>query len=144
VATASQPLWPFLLPVAGFVTYSIVLKTVRTDLHPLLFLSIAYSVAFALATMIWIFWGNLGSKAVAGQDIIHAIILGVALVVIEFGFLLTLRNGWPVGIAATAINVATAVLLVIVGMAFFKEKLSMTNITGAILCIGGLLLITKK
>jgi drug/metabolite transporter (DMT)-like permease len=144
VATASQPLWPFLLPVVGFVTYSIVLKTVRTDLHPLLFLSIAYSVAFALATLIWIFWGNLGSKAIVGPDIAAAVVLGVALVVIEFGFLLTLRNGWPVGVAATAINVATAVLLVIVGMVFFKEKLSGVNIAGAVLCVGGLILMTHK
>jgi drug/metabolite transporter (DMT)-like permease len=126
------------------VTYSIVLKTVRPDLHPLLFLSVAYSVAFALATLIWMFWGNLGSKAIVGLDIAAAVILGGALVIIEFGFLLTLRNGWPVGIATTTINVASAVLLVIVGVVFFKEKLSSVNIAGALLCISGLILMTHK
>jgi multidrug transporter EmrE-like cation transporter len=144
LANATQPIWPFFLPIAGFVTYSLVLKTVRSDLHPLLFLSIAYAVAFAIATALWVAWGNFGSKVVTSTDVFWAVLLGVSLVVIEFGFLLTLRNGWPVGVAATTINVATATLLLGIGMFLYKEHLSAVNIAGAALCIGGLILITWK
>ncbi len=144
MASAAQPLWPFLLPVAGFVTYSLVLKTVRAELHPLLFLGMAYGFALLLAGLIYLIFGNLGDKAVQPKDIMWAALLGASLVTIEFGILLTLRNGWPVGTSITAINVATAILLLLIGMVAFRERLSITNIAGAVLCIGGLLLITKK
>jgi drug/metabolite transporter (DMT)-like permease len=144
MATSAQPLWPFALPIIGFVSYSLILKTLRPDVHPLLFLSIAYAVAFVLATVIWMAFGDMGSKVLQSGDVIWAGLLGLALVTIEFGFLLTLRNGWPVGIASTAINVATATILVAIGVAVFQEKLSAINITGAALCIGGLVLMTRK
>jgi multidrug transporter EmrE-like cation transporter len=144
MAATAQPLWPFLLPVAGFVTYSLILKTLRPDVHPLLFLSIAYAAAFVIATIVWLVFGDMGSKLLQSRDVVWAVALGVALVVIEFGILLTLRNGWPVGVAMTAINVATATLLIGIGMALFKEKLSAVNMAGAVMCLGGLVLITRK
>ncbi len=144
MATAAQPLWPFVLPIAGFVSYSLVLKTVRTDLHPLVFLSVAYLFALVIATVIWIFFGNLGDKSLHLKDVLWAGLLGLALVTIEFGILLTLRNGWPVGVTMTAINVATATVLLVIGIIVFREKLSVINWTGAVLCLAGLVLITHK
>jgi drug/metabolite transporter (DMT)-like permease len=144
MATPSQPLWPFALPIIGFVSYSLVLKSVRAEVHPLLFLSIAYAVAFVLATATWLLFGGMGSKLLLTADWMWAALLGLCLVTIEFGFLLTLRNGWPVGVTATAINVATATLLLGIGMLVFREKLSAVNFAGAALCIAGLVLITRK
>lgn len=144
MGTATQPLWPFLLPVIGFVSYSLILKTLRPDIHPLVFLSIAYAMAFMLASALWMIFGDLGSKLLRPSDFAWALLMGLALVTIEFGFLLTLRNGWPVGVAATAINVATASLLLVIGMIAFREKLSAVNVAGAVMCLGGLILITHK
>jgi len=38
----------------------------------------------------------------------------------------------------------TALLLLLIGVAFFSEKLSLTNIAGIGLCIAGLWLISRK
>jgi drug/metabolite transporter (DMT)-like permease len=144
LTTTTPPLWPFLLPIIGFVSYSVILKVVRTDVHPLLFLSIAYAVAFVVATLIWLGFGAMGSTALLPRDYVLGALLGLALVSIEFGFLLTLRNGWPIGITTTAINVATATMLLLIGMIMFRERMSLTNMAGAVMCIGGLVLITRR
>jgi drug/metabolite transporter (DMT)-like permease len=140
----NPPVWPLLLPIAGFTAYSIILKSARPDIHPLLFLAFAYATALALALCVWKFLPDLGGNTVHGKDILLAASLGLALVLIEFGILIAFRSGWPVSTSITIVNVATAAVLVVVGLLLFKERLSAVNIAGLGMCLGGLILITRK
>ena len=56
--------------------------------------------------------------------------LAIAIVGIEFGFLLTYRSGWNLGIAAILVNVVASLILVPVAIFVFKDKISWVNITG--------------
>jgi len=70
--------------------------------------------------------------------------LGAAAALIELGFLLAYRTGWRISIAAVATNAAAAVVLIPVGLIFFKDQLSLRNVIGLIFCIVGLALIMRQ
>jgi multidrug transporter EmrE-like cation transporter len=70
--------------------------------------------------------------------------LAIAIVGIEFGFLLTYRSGWNLGIAAVLVNVVASLILVPVAIFFFKDKISWVNILGILVCLAGLVMLNWK
>jgi drug/metabolite transporter (DMT)-like permease len=70
--------------------------------------------------------------------------LAIAIVGIEFGFLLTYRAGWHLGIAAVLVNVVASLILVPVAIFFLKDKISWINILGILVCLAGLVMLNWK
>ena len=70
--------------------------------------------------------------------------LAIAVVGIEFGFLLVYRSGWNLGIAAVLVNVVASLLLVPVAIFVFKDKISLINVTGILVCLAGLVMLNWK
>ena len=73
-----------------------------------------------------------------------AVELAVAVVGIEFGFLLVYRSGWNLGIAAVVTNVVASLLLIPVAIFLFKDKISLVNIAGILVCLAGLVMLNWK
>lgn len=80
-------------------------------------------------------WGNLNWASVA---------VGVAIVGIELGFVVAYRSGWRISVASLMANVATALLLVAIGVVFFREHLNGRSVAGIALCILGLGLVMYR
>ena len=70
--------------------------------------------------------------------------LAIAVVGIEFGFLLVYRAGWNLGIAAVLTNVMASLILLPVAIFLFKDKISWVNIAGIFVCLGGLVMLNWK
>jgi len=70
-----------------------------------------------------------------------SVVLGVAIVGIEFGFLLVYRSGWSLGLAAVLVNVTASLLLVPAALWVFKDRLNWVNIAGILVCLVGLLML---
>ena len=70
--------------------------------------------------------------------------LAIAIVGIEYGFLLTYRAGWNLGIAAVLVNVIASLILVPVAIIFFKDDISWVNILGILVCLAGLIMLNWK
>ena len=70
--------------------------------------------------------------------------VGIAVVLIEIGFLLAYREGWKISTAAVATNVAVTVLLIPIGFAAYKEHLSIRIVIGLIFCVLGLILVARE
>jgi uncharacterized membrane protein len=70
--------------------------------------------------------------------------VGLTVVGIELGFLLALRAGWK--LAGSGLIANTFALLISVPVALFlvREKWSLLNFSGLVLCIVGLFLVTRK
>jgi multidrug transporter EmrE-like cation transporter len=58
--------------------------------------------------------------------------------------LLVYRAGWNIGIAAVLVNVVASLILVPVAIFLFKEKLSLINIVGILVCLTGLVMLNWK
>ena len=70
--------------------------------------------------------------------------LAIAVVGIEFGFLLTYHSGWNLRIAAVLVNVVASLILVPVAIFIFKDKISWINILGILVCLAGLAMLNWK
>jgi len=71
-------------------------------------------------------------------------LLAIAVVGIEFGFLLVYRSGWDLGIAAVLSNVVASLILVPVAIFIFKDKLNWVNVVGIFVCLAGLVMLNWK
>jgi uncharacterized membrane protein len=136
--------WPMATIVASFIIYHIAIKALRPDLHPLAFLIGVYVIALFLTIGLWIAFPALGPTGVQIGDMVWVVMLGIALVGIEFGFLMAYRNGWSVSVAPTFSNVTLALIMAPIGMVFLKEKLGWQGFLGLGLCVIGLILMARK
>jgi multidrug transporter EmrE-like cation transporter len=133
------------IAIAATVGYHVVLKLTPAGANPYLSLAVTYAVttvvfAVAYAAMP----GPAGFRAAIGELNWTALALGAVVVFLDFGFFMLYRGGFDVSLGQLITQSAGALLLLLVGVAFFAEKLSLTNIGGILLCIAGLWLINKK
>jgi uncharacterized membrane protein len=135
----------FALTVFGMLLYHLSQKAVPADTNPFFVVIIAYVVGIALCVAFAIFWpGKKGLGETFRGSNWAVFTLGAAAALIELGFLLAYRTGWRISIAAVATNAAAAVVLIPVGLIFFKDQLSLRNVIGLIFCIVGLALVVRQ
>jgi multidrug transporter EmrE-like cation transporter len=65
-------------------------------------------------------------------------------VLFRSGFLFLYRSGFEVSLGALVTQSAAALLLLLVGVLVFKEKLSAANAAGLVLCLAGLWLVNRR
>jgi len=135
---------PVILMIVGTTSYHIAQKSVPGSVNPVFSLVINYLTALA-GTMLLI---PLYPARTAGPWSLKAInwgsaAVGVSIVGVELAVLLAYRSGWRVSLLSVIGNTASALLLVGVGLAFFHEQLSARNVTGVVLCLIGLAMITR-
>ena len=63
-------------------------------------------------------------------------------ILIDYGFLLAFRNGWEVSLLNIVSNVLILIGLMILGVMFFKEKLTVVNMVGLVVGVMGLVLLS--
>lgn len=136
--------WPFALMVGTYALYQLMLKLPRPGINILAFQVLAYAVALVAVSILW--WRNpeLGSNRFELRDVLVAVVFGLAVVGLEYGYVSAFRLGWPVNTTGPMVTVATAVLLVPLGWLAFREVLSPRNLIGAIMCLSGLWLLVQK
>jgi hypothetical protein len=70
--------------------------------------------------------------------------LGLVSVFLDLGFLMLYRGGFDVRLGALITQSAAAARLLLLGVAFFAEKLTLAQAGGVVLCVAGLWLINRK
>ena len=139
-----QMLW-LGVAIAATVGYHIVMKLTPAGANPYLSLAVTYGVTtIAFAAIYVALPGGVPFRVAIGQLNWTALALCVVVVGLDLGFLMLYRGGFDVSLGALITQSAAALLLVLLGVAFFAEKLTMTNVAGIVLCMAGLWLINKK
>jgi multidrug transporter EmrE-like cation transporter len=130
--------------IAGTVGYHLVLKLTPAGTNP--FLSLAVTFAFgslAFAGLYAVTPGPASLREALGQVNWTAPALAAVIVLLDLSFLMLYRSGFEVSVGQLITQSAAALLLLLLGVAFFAERLSMPNIGGILLCVAGLWLINK-
>ena len=133
------------LAIASSALYHFSAKSTPADVNFPISLLVTYGVAILITVLIAFF---LPAK----NGLIHefkqlnwaSFLLAIAIVGIEFGFLLVYRSGWNLGIAAVLVNVVASLILVPVAIFVFKDKLNWVNIVGILVCLVGLVMLNWK
>ena len=138
---------PIIMVVLSSLRYHISQKSTPSGLNPIVALIVTYvmaSVVSIVSYFIFVPKSNLGTLAEAiGTANWASILLGFAVVGLELGFLLAYRAGWNISSAGSLSNTLVALMLIPVGLLFFKETISINSIVGVAVCIFGLVLVSK-
>jgi len=131
--------------IAATVGYHVVLKLTPAGVNPYLSLAATYAVtAVAFGVTYAALPGPLPLRESVGQLNWTTFVLGIVIVGLDLGFLMLYRGGFDVSLGQIITQSAAALLLVLLGVAFFAEKLSLTNVVGILLCVAGLWMVNKK
>lgn len=132
------------IAIAATVGYHVVLKLTPVGANPYLSLAVTYAVTTAAFLAVYALApGPAPFKSALGDLNWTALALGAIVVFLDFGFLMLYRGGFDVSLGQLITQSAGALLLLLVGVAFFAEKLSLVNVAGILLCVAGLWLINK-
>ena len=135
---------PVILMIVGTTTYHIAQKSVPGSVNPVFSLVINYLTALAGTFLLIPLYParTAGSWSLRSVNWASAAV-GVSIVGVELAVLLAYRSGWRMSLLSVIGNSASALLLVGIGLAFFHEHLSLRNVSGVILCLIGLALISQ-
>ena len=134
-----------ILAICSSALYHFVAKSTPADVNFTVSLLVTYGSAFMVTLLtFFIFPAQNGISAELKKLNWASFGLAVAIVGIEFGFLLVYRSGWQLGLAAVLTNVAASLILLPVSLLFFKDKVSWVNVTGVLVCLAGLVMLNWK
>ena len=134
-----------ILAICSSALYHFVAKSTPANVNFTVSLLITYGVAFIVTLFTFVFFPVQDGMTVELKKLNWASIgLAIAVVGIEFGFLLVYRSGWNLGIAAVLTNVIASLILVPVAIFVFKDKISWVNIAGILVCLAGLVMLNWK
>ena len=147
--TEHRPMFLFYFSIAlaicSSALYHFVAKSTPENVNFSVSLIVTYAAALGVTLITaLLFPADKGFVAELKNLNWSSFLLAIAIVGIEFGFLLTYRAGWNLGIAAVLVNVVASLILLPVAIFFFKDKISWVNIVGIFVCLIGLVMLNWK
>lgn len=137
-------IWPILLVVCANAFYNISAKSTPDGINAFASLSITYLVAAALSVVMFFITENQKNLvAEISKANWTSLVLGIAVVALEFGYISIYRAGWKVSTASLVANIGLACVLLVIGLLLYKESISLRQVLGMIVCVIGLFLISK-
>lgn len=137
-------IFPIVLIVASNIVYNVCQKSTPQNVNPFSALLITYITAAILTLIASLFYktdkGFLHSFTELNWT---SVALGVAIIGLEFGYLLAYRAGWNISVGSLVANIILALLLIPIGILFYKEGFAVNQILGVVFCLVGLVLINK-
>lgn len=139
-----QMLW-LSLAIASTVAYHVVLKLTPAGANPLLSLMVTYgAVTVLFGAVLALGPGEFGWRDEVRHVNWTALALAVAIIGLDLGFILLYRSGFAVSLGALITQTAAAMLLVGIGVLVFRDRLSLANGIGIVLCLAGLWLVNRR
>ena len=137
-------LWPILIVVGANTVYNVSTKSTPMDVNSFASLFLSYVIGTICSVVIFFLTSeNKNLFAELSKTNWTSLILGIAIVGLEFGYISIYRAGWKISVATLVTNISLACVLVIVGMLFYKETISIKQIIGMVISLIGLILIAK-
>lgn len=135
---------PIALIVLSNIIYNICQKSTPHGANPYVALLATYLTAALLTVIIYQFnKGEKGFWQALGDLNWTSLVLGVAIVGLELGFLLAYRVGWNISLGSLVANSIVALALIPIGILLYHEGFEINKIIGVVLCLAGLILINK-
>lgn len=134
-----------ILAICSSALYHFSAKSTPSNVNFAISLVVTYIVALVITLVTTLFFPAKNALAFELKQLNWAsFLLAIAIVGIEFGFLLVYRSGWNLGIAAVVVNVVASLILVPVAIFLFKDKISWVNVAGILICLVGLVMLNWK
>lgn len=137
--------WPIVLVVVSNVVYQLCTKSVPSNVDPFASLTVTYVVGAVLsAVMYYVLGNNTGIIGEVSKMNWSSYALGISVVGLEVGFIYAYKAGWQISTTSIVQSAVLTVILIFIGVLFYKESLSWNKIVGIVICIIGLVFINIK
>jgi len=137
-------IWPVGIVVIANTFYNICTKSTPEQANPFLSLLVTYLVGAAVCLVCFLFYKNRGTLGAELKNLNWtAIVLGIVIVGLEFGYICIYRAGWQMSTASLTANICLACVLVLIGVLIYREVLTLRRIIGMVICAAGLILVSK-
>jgi len=138
-------IWPIALVVLSNVFYHITTKSTPRAANAFLSLTVTYIVAGILSFAAYFLTAGRSATLRTSLHNLNwtSYILGIAIMGLEVGYIFVYRSGWKVSVAPIVSYITLAIVLMFVGYFLFKENISLLQITGFVICVVGLVLVSK-
>jgi uncharacterized membrane protein len=135
-------IWPILIVVLSNTFYNVCMKSMPNDVNPFGALMVTYLVAAIISAIIFVY---VAGPSNVGAEISKinwtSVVLALAIVGLEVGYVFVYRAGWTVSTASVVANIGLACVLLFVGYFLYRENVSLNQIVGIVVCMVGLILI---
>ena len=137
-----EMMWPVVSVVLSNTFYNICTKSTPSNVNAFGTLMLTYVTAAILTGIIFLFFVK-PENAVFELSKINwtSVVLGMAIVGLELGYIFMYRAGWKVSSGALVANICLAIALLFVGAILYGENITLKQIVGIGVCIVGLFLI---
>lgn len=138
-------IWPILMVIVSNVFYNITTKLTPEKANPFLVMIITYLVGAVLSVILF-FNTKVEKNIMADFSKLNwtSILLGFSIVGLETGYIYMYRIGWNISIGSLIANIILSIILVFIGVLFYKEQINLNKIIGIGMCLVGLFFINKK
>jgi multidrug transporter EmrE-like cation transporter len=134
-----------LIAIVSTFGYHLVIKLTPGTVNPLVSLAVTYAAVTVLFSVAAVLVPDGAPLREAVRQVNWtALALAVMIIGLDLGFLLLYRSGFDLSLGQIVTQSAAALLLIGVGVAVFRERLTVTNVAGIALCIAGLWLISRR
>ena len=135
-------IWPILVVILSNTFYNICMKSMPGDVNAFGALMVTYLVAAIISGIIFVYAVGPSNVGVEMSKINWtSVVLALAIVGLEVGYVFVYRAGWAVSTASVVANIGLACVLIFVGYFLYRENVSISQIVGIIVCMFGLVLI---
>lgn len=136
---------PIIIIIISNIVYHMTTKNIPKEANSFLSLAITYLVGMVMAIAMYCLTSK-PSKILTDVNKLNwtSYLLGLAILGVEIGYLYMYRVGWNISKGSLIANVSLAMLLIIIGVLFYKEHIGLYQIVGIICCIVGLIFVNLK
>lgn len=135
-------IWPILVVILSNTFYNVCMKSMPGDVNPFGALMVTYLGAAIISGLIFVYVVGPSNVGVEMSKINRtSVVLALAIVGLEVGYVFVYRAGWTVSTASVVANIGLACVLIFVGYFLYQENVSFNQIVGIIVCMFGLVLI---
>jgi drug/metabolite transporter (DMT)-like permease len=136
------------IAILGLTVYQLAMKTAPQGVNPFSLLVVAYVIAALVCAAVAPVWARVDGSAVlpvvTGRMLAGAAFIAASVILIEIGYLLVYRSGWSMAVAPATAQAVTLSLVATIGFIAMGERVTATRLLGLALCVGGVVLITRK
>ena len=137
-------LWPLFLVIISNTFYNICTKSTPQNIQPFASLTLTYLVSAGISLVLFfVFSENKNLLTEMSKANWATFLLGGVLVLLEVGWIYMYRVGWKISVASVVANIGLACTLLLVGVLFYKEVLTLRQLAGILLCMGSMFLLAK-
>src|SRR2546430_6223839 len=119
-------------------------KSIVPGVHPMASLVMSYATSLVACLVVVPFAPGGVTFVRSIKDLNWATyVVGLSIVGVELAILLAYRAGWRISLASVGAKLATALLVVIIGVVGYREHLAARHVVGLLICLGGLVLVAR-